>query len=153
MKIACFKVGIFLSFLLMSISAWSQTKSITGTVISGEDNKPLSKVSVQVKGKTGGTVTNENGEFKISVSDQDVLVFSFSGYTPDEVRVGTSLHIDVTLKSSNELMGEVVVVGYGTQKRKEFAGASTTVNPLATKFTPSSNVGTALQGTVPGLLV
>ncbi len=153
MKFACFKVGIFLSFFLYAITAWSQTRVVSGRVISSEDNKPLTGVSVLLKGKNSGTQTDANGNFSIAVTNDDVLVFSYTGYSPSEVVVGSSPSVNVTLNPAGDRLGEVVVVGYGTQKRKEFAGSATTVNPLATRFTPSSNVGTALQGSVPGLLV
>jgi TonB-linked SusC/RagA family outer membrane protein len=153
MKSACFKMGMFLSFFLFSLATWSQTRTLTGTVTSGDDNKPLAGASVILKGKSSGTTTDANGSFTIVAASQDVLIFSYSGYSSVEISVGDSPTITATLNPINDKMNEVVVVGYGTQKRKEFTGASTTVNPLSTKFTPSSNVGTALQGAVPGLLV
>lgn len=153
MKLTCFGVGIFLSLLLSSFAAWSQTQKISGKVISGDDHKPLAGVSVSLREKNTGTTTNASGEFVINASPADILIFSFTGYSPVEWKVGLSPKIEVTLNPTSDKMNEVVVVGYGTQKRSEFTGASTVVNPLATKFTPSSNVGTALQGSVPGLLV
>jgi TonB-linked SusC/RagA family outer membrane protein len=152
MKCACFKLGMFLSFFLFSIVAWSQTR-ISGKVISGDDNKALVGVNVTLRGKTIGTVTDANGVFSLVANPEDVIVFSHAGYSEVEVLVGSSVTVNATLTPTNDKMNEVVVIGYGTQKRKEFTGASTTVNQLNTKFTPSSNVGTALQGAVPGLLV
>ena len=152
MKSACLQLGLFLSLLFIAPGTWAQTR-VTGRVTSGDDNKPLVGVSVSIKGTTAGTVTNSSGAFTINANPEDILVFSHSGYTPVEMPAGSSQNLDITLNPTNDKMNEVVVVGYGTQKRKEFTGAVTSVNQLATKFTPSSNVGTALQGAVPGLLV
>lgn len=153
MKSACLKVGIFLSFFLFALAAWSQTKTVSGKVISAEDNQPLPGVTVIVKGKSAGTQTNVNGEFSIQATSDDVLLFSYSGYAQQEVRVGDANSISVTLKTSTSKMDEVVVVGYGTQRRKEVTGAVSSVNPKAFEHSPTSNISTALQGTLPGLRV
>lgn len=153
MKSACLRIFFLLLCFLMAVTSRSQTRRLTGMVTSGDDNKPLPGVSVSVKGKTSGTTTAAGGEFTLDVNLQDVLLFSYTGYASEERTVGSSQNMTVTLNAITGKMDEVVVIGYGTQRRKEFAGASTTVNPLATKFTPSSNVGTALQGAVPGVLV
>jgi TonB-linked SusC/RagA family outer membrane protein len=153
MKLACLKLGILITFFLFSFPAWSQIKPVSGRVVSADDNKPLSGVSVVLRGKPSGTQTTADGTFSIDAAPGDVIVFSYVGYTPQEITVGNSTTYNVQLNSNGDKMGEVVVVGYGTQRKKEFAGAATSVNPLTTKFTPSSNVGTALQGAVPGLLV
>jgi len=153
MKSACLKVGTFLSFFLFALAAWSQTRTVSGKVISAEDNQPLPNVTVIVKGKTTGTQTNVNGEFRVEASSDDVLLFSYSGYAPQEIRVGNADNISVTLKASTSKMDEVVVVGYGTQRRKEVTGAVSSVNPKAFEHSPTSNIATALQGTLPGLRV
>lgn len=152
-KSACLRVGLFLLLCLFVLTVWSQTKRVSGKTLSGEDGKPLAGVSVTVKGRATGTQSNANGAYSIEAAGEDVLVFTYSGYSPMELPVGSAQNFNVTLNPTADKLGEVVVVGYGTQKRKEFAGAATTVNPLTTKFNPSSNVGTALQGTVPGILV
>lgn len=153
MKSACLKVGTFLVFFLSCVAAWSQTRRVSGKITSGEDGSPLSGVSVVIKGKSGGTQTDAAGNFSLDAASGDVFLFSYSGYSPKEVAVGASQTVNVSLSAGADKLGEVVVVGYGTQRRREFAGAASTVNPLTTKFNPSSNVGTALQGTVPGVLV
>ncbi|MEJ7736852.1 MAG: SusC/RagA family TonB-linked outer membrane protein [Chitinophagaceae bacterium] len=153
MKSACKKIGLFLVCLFLTALTWAQTKRISGKVLSEEDNKPLVGVSVSVKGKSAGTQTDASGEFSIDATNGNILVVTYTGYIPQEVKVDNSTNLSLTMKADASKLGEVVVVGYGTQRRKEFAGSSTTVNPLTTKFTPSSNVGTALQGTVPGLTV
>lgn len=154
MKSACTRVGLFLTCLFFTaLTAWAQTKRISGKIVAEDDNEPLVGVSVIVKGKSAGTQTNANGEFSIDATQNDVLMISSIGFIPQEIRVGSNTSLSLAMKTYASKLGEVVVVGYGTQRRKEFVGSSTTVNPLTTKFTPSSNVGTALQGTVPGLTV
>lgn len=153
MKSACFKMGMLLSFFLLSLTTWSQIKNVSGQVISEDDNRPLVGVTITIKGTNRGTITDANGNFSFAATPQNVLVFTYSGYVPLEIPIGTSATVNATLHPSNDKMNEVIVVGYGTQNRKEFTGSVTSVNSLTTKFTPSSNVGTALQGSVPGLLV
>lgn len=147
------KLGLLIASVILTAPIWAQSKKITGTVQSKEDNSPVPGVTVTLKGKTAATQTNNAGQFTIEAASGDVLVFSSVGFANQEMKVGSGSVINVLLVPSVSKMDEVVVVGYGTQKRREFTGASATVNQLATKYTPSANVGTALQGTVPGLLV
>jgi TonB-linked SusC/RagA family outer membrane protein len=153
MKLGCFKVGIFLSFFLFAVTAWSQTKKISGHVLSSEDNKPLSGVSVSVKGKSAGTTTNANGEFILDASPTDVLVFSYTGYTSKEMSVGNSESLDLVMNVDAAKLGEVVVVGYGTQNRRNITSAISKLDSKVLENTPRSNVGSALQGTVSGVQV
>ncbi len=147
------KVVLLFTCFLLTASAWSQIKKISGKIISEEDNKPLMGVSISVKGKSAGTQTNAAGEFSIDASDGNVLVFSYTGYTPQEVKVGTSSTIDISLKQGAAKMDEVVVVGYGKQSRRTLSGSVSSLDAQVLKSSPSSNVGTALQGTIPGLRV
>jgi len=142
---------VFCCFLFATVSA--QTKKISGKVTSDEDNKPLTGVNITIKGKTGGTQTNTNGEFSIDASKGDVLIFSFTGFITQESTVGTASSISFSMKTGATKLDEVVVIGYGTQKRKELTGAVSTVNPATFAHSPSTNVATVLQGTVPGLRV
>jgi len=153
MKSACLRVGLFLPLFLFALVGWSQTKKISGKILSGEDNQPLAGVSVTVKGKTAGTQTDAAGAFSIDASQGDVLVFSYAGYASQEEKVGSSSTVNLSLKQGTAKMDEVVVVGYGTQTRKTLTGAVSTVNPTSYEHSPSTNVATALQGTLPGLRV
>jgi TonB-linked SusC/RagA family outer membrane protein len=147
------KIGLLVIFLMSIATAWSQTKKITGHVFSKEDNSPLTGVSIVKKGVSTGTLTNNQGQFTIQVAVGDVLVFSNVGFVTQELIIRNENDLKIFLSTASSVLDEVVVIGYGTQKRAAFAGAATTLNPLVTKFSPSSNLGTALQGTVPGLLV
>lgn len=140
------------AFLLLSV-VQAQSKKITGKVTSDEDSKPLAGVTVSIKGKTAGTQTDANGTYSIDASAGESLIFSFVGYGTQTIKLGNAATYDVSLKAVASQMDEVVVVGYGTQSRKTFTGASSSVKAQAFEHSPSSNVATALQGTVPGLLV
>lgn len=147
------KLLLLLAMLCSGYFTDAQIQRVVGTV-TGEGQKPLEGAAVQIVGKPAtGTLTDDFGKYAINAEKGDVLNFSFTGYESQRVTVGENPTINISLVLSDNAMDEIVVVGYGTQRRKEFAGASTTVNPLATKFTPSANVGTALQGSVPGVMV
>lgn len=132
------------------VTAVAQTSKATGTVID-ENGEPMIGVSVVVKGAPGGVTTDLDGKFTISAKAGSTLVFSFVGYAPKEVKYnGTPLSIK--LQPSSELLNDVVVVGYGTQKREHLTGAVSTVDVAKTlEGRQIADVGRGLQGTTPGL--
>lgn len=152
MKSTCMKVGLLVVLFLYTMTSWSQTRMISGKVISAEDAKPLVGVSVSLKGKTV-TQTGPNGTFSIDATVADVLIFTMTGFLPREFRVGNSSNIEISLDPKISELDAVIVTGYGTQKRKEITGAVITVNPKTFEHSPTSNVATVLQGNVPGLRV
>ncbi len=152
-KLICLRSCLLVILVAFMANSSIAQKKITGKVTAQEDGRPLSDVSVQVKGKNIATKTSDLGTFTIMADDKDVLVFTSVGFITKETASMGKSPMEISLVGYSQNMSEVIVVGYGTQKKKEFSGAATTLNPLATKFTPSSNVGTALQGSVPGLLV
>lgn len=152
MKSKCLRLCLLALFSLIVSLTFAQPKRVTGKVLS-DDSRPLSGVSVVIKGKPGGTQTNTNGEYSIEASVGDILVFSYSGFSTREMKVGSSPVIDLSLETKVSELDAVVVTGYGTQKRKEVTGAVTTVNPKVFEHSPSSNVATVLQGNTPGLRV
>jgi len=153
MKLSFKKFVLMFFILFFSTLVFGQTKTVTGKISSQEDGKPLQGVSVVIKGTVTGTQTNVNGEFSIEAAQKDVLVFSYAGFIEQEINVGTQSSLSLSLKSDASNLGEVVVVGYGTQKRKEVTGAVSSVNAKAFEHTPTTNVATVLQGNVPGLRV
>lgn len=153
MKSAYLKVGLLLVFFLFSPALWSQVQKISGKVLSEEDGNPLPGVSVIIKGKGGGTQTNANGEFQIDALKGDVLVFSFTGFLPQEITVGDATSLELVMKTDVGKLGEVVVIGYGTQSRRKLTGSVATVDKKILQSVPRTNLGTALQGTAPGLRV
>lgn len=131
----------------------AQSVRITGKVYD-ETNHGLPGASVQIKGKTVGTSTDMNGDYEISVnSGEDVLVFSFIGYKPQEVVVGNQIRIDVRLEADIANLREVVVVGYGTQTRDKLTTSISKVDTKVLENTPFTNAASALQGAVAGLRV
>jgi TonB-dependent starch-binding outer membrane protein SusC len=139
-------------FLLASFAITAQ-KRITGKVTDNTGN-PIQRASVVVKGTNTGTLTNENGNFSITVpNDAKVLVFSSIDMAPQEVAIGDQTTINASLKQTQNVLGEVVVVGYGTQKRTEVTGAISTVSSKVISELPVASVQQALQGRVPGLQV
>ncbi|UOE52636.1 TonB-dependent receptor [Mucilaginibacter sp. SMC90] len=128
--------------------------NITGKVIDEKSGEPLPGVTVKIKGTSNGTVTNTNGIYTISVPNAEtVLVFSFLGFDQQEKIVGSSKIINIALKASQSNLNEVVVVGYGTQKRQYVTGAVSSANLNSFRDAPNTNIAQNLQGTVPGLNV
>ncbi|MDQ0638743.1 TonB-linked SusC/RagA family outer membrane protein [Pedobacter sp. W3I1] len=128
--------------------------SITGKVTDEKTKSPIPGVSVKVKNGTTTAVTDENGVYKINVAnEQTVLLFSYIGYDVQEVAVGNLKNINVILKSSQANLDEVVVVGYGTQKKADVTGSVVRANLDDFRNAPTTNVANLLQGTVPGLNV
>ena len=140
---------------LTTTTAYSQptnSKVVSGTV-NDENGAGLAGVSVLVKNSTTGTKTDESGKFSISVAPSDVLVFSFLNYQTQEMTVGdrNSFNISLALDTKAKNLGEVVVVGYGTQRKVDLTGsvASVTRKEFVTK--PFTSPDQILGGRVPGV--
>ncbi len=138
---------------LVAISAAEkQDRTITGTVTNSK-GEALTGVSIQVKGGTLGTTTDANGQFSINVPERAVLVVSAVGYLSKEVVVGTANNINVILEVVETKMDEVVVVGYGTQKRRDVTGSVVSIKPSDLENMPNNNIVQSLQGKLPGVSV
>lgn len=124
---------------------------ITGQVVAASDNAPLPGVTVALKGQSSGTVTDVDGRFSIAAAPSDVLVFSFIGMETREITVGSASTINVRLEESMESLQEVVVVGYGEQKKTNLTGAVASVDTKVLESRPIADVGRGLQGSTPGL--
>lgn len=133
--------------------AYAQERSVTGTVVSSE-NVPVVGASVLIKGTQTGTQTDNNGKFAIQAAKGQVLVISFVGFQSKQVTVGESNTINIILSAIDQSMEDIVVVGYGTQKRGDVTGAVTTVD-VKKMLTgrPIADVGRGLQGAAAGLSV
>ncbi|MFS8615624.1 MAG: TonB-dependent receptor [Solitalea sp.] len=128
-----------------------QIRTVKGKVVDPE-GKPMMGVSVVEKGTTNGTSTDTEGNFSLSVSTQrPVLVFTFIGYLSQEVEVGEQAAIQVTLEEDLQQLEEVVVVGYGTQRREAVTGSVVSISGEDMRGVPSSNISQALQGRLPGV--
>lgn len=137
--------------LFLAHSHVAAQSTVSGTVLNASDQTPMPGVTVAVKGKTQGTVTDRDGRFTITADPDDVLVFSFVGMETQEVQVGTSREITISLNESIASLQEIVVVGYGTQKKSNVTGAVSSVDTKVLDSRPIADAGRGLQGTTPGL--
>ncbi|MCY1720778.1 TonB-dependent receptor [Prolixibacteraceae bacterium Z1-6] len=121
------KVVLFLVALLSYSMSYAQVKTITGKITDADNGEPLPGVTIVVKGTTQGTITNFDGDYTIDVEEGQSLVFSFIGYTPQELVVGTTSILNLQLAQSMENLEEVVVIGYGQVKKEDATGSVTAV--------------------------
>ena len=145
------RLTAFALFFLLCGAIHSQNITINGIVTDGA--MPLPGASVLVKGTTNGTVTDFDGNYEISAKTNDVLVFSYLGYITNEVSVKSRTSINIVLEENLSQLDEVVVVGYGTQKKKEVTGAVVQVKSDIISRAPVSDIGESLQGVVAGVNV
>ncbi|GEP97081.1 SusC/RagA family TonB-linked outer membrane protein [Chitinophaga cymbidii] len=144
---------LLLCFTVSATAAVYQEKRVTGKV-TDETGAGLPGVTILVKGTTQGTVTDANGEYSIPVSDTStVLVFRFIGYNNQEITVGARTRVNTVLTSNAKGLNELVVVGYGTQKKVNLTGAITTVNAADLNNIAPSNLSNTLAGRAPGVNV
>ncbi len=124
-------------------------------IVTDESGEPLPGVNIVVKGTIPrGVVTDVNGKYTIDVSGKDaVLSFSFIGYVPQEIVVGDRLKLDVALAEDNKEIEEVVVIGYGTVRKRDLTGAVSSIKASDLNVTAAASVGHALQGKAAGLSV
>lgn len=128
-------------------------RNVSGTV-TDESGSGLPGVSVVLKGTQRGTTTNAEGRFQIEVpTNNTVLVFSFVGYKTQEVTVGNQSVLNVSLKPENQSLNEVVVVGYGTQERKNLTGSISSIKSETISEVPVATIEQALQGNAAGVMV
>ncbi|MFI2743292.1 SusC/RagA family TonB-linked outer membrane protein [Zhouia sp. PK063] len=147
------KVKNYLLILLSMISCFAMAQSsqqISGTVTDGSDI-PLAGVNILVKGTTNGTQTDFDGNFTINAKTGDVLVFSFIGMKSQEVTISTTTTINVKLEENTAQLDEVVVVGYGTQKKIDVTGAISSVKSDEILKQPAVNATQSIQGKLSGV--
>lgn len=137
--------------LLLSIQIFAQDRTISGKVTSSEDGLGIPGASVAIKGTTRGTATDVDGNYKITVSGSAVLTITSVGYLSQDVTIGTRAQIDVTLAADTKSLKEVVVVGYGTQKKSQMTGAISSVGAKQIQELPITNARQALQGRAAGV--
>jgi TonB-linked SusC/RagA family outer membrane protein len=153
MRKTCQFLLLNLGLLLLTFSVFAQGKTITGVVSSEEEGTPLVGVTVTLKGTTEATQTNDQGRFSIIAQTGKSLLFSHVGYTTQEVVIRDQINISVTLLASKtNSLEDVVVVGYGTQRKAKLTGAVTSVDINKTfSGKPLTDPARALEGVVPGL--
>ena len=147
------KALLTLSLSVLCLTAFAQSHTVSGVVID-DLGEPMIGVNVVVKGTTNGCMTDIDGNYSIpDVKPTDVLVFSFIGMSSQEVKAGAQTTINVTMAEDSQMLEDVVVVGYGTMKKKDLTGAVTTVNSETLAAVPVANAAEALQGKMAGVQV
>ncbi|WP_245576487.1 SusC/RagA family TonB-linked outer membrane protein [Flexithrix dorotheae] len=129
----------------------NQDVVVSGTITSGEDGQPLPGVSVVVKGTTSGTVTDIDGKYKITAPSNASITYSYIGFVTQEIEIGNQSTIDVTLAVDLETLEEVVVVGYGTQEKRNVTAAIASLDAEQIKSIPAGSSVQAMQGQVAGV--
>jgi TonB-linked SusC/RagA family outer membrane protein len=141
-------ICLFLS--IFTLTSFGQ-QTVTGKITSSEDSQGVPGVSVVVKGTNKGTTSDANGTYKIAVDGKAKLSFSAIGFISQEVEVGSKSTINITLNTDIQSLNEVVVVGYGTQKKSQLTGAISSINAKQLTEMPVTNVGQAMQGRIAGV--
>jgi TonB-linked SusC/RagA family outer membrane protein len=142
-----------LLFIFCSLAISAQGQQIKGVVTSSEDGQPLPGVSISVKGTTTGVLTDINGAYNLNVPVNSTLVFSFVGMKTQEILVTTNLTINVVMSPDVNVMDEIVVVGYGTQRKSLVTGAIAKVDGEELKKAADMRVTQALQGKTAGVVI
>jgi outer membrane receptor protein involved in Fe transport len=145
--------------LLQSFSVYAQTtpaaamRPVSGRVTGATDNDGLPGVSVVVKGTARGISTDINGNYTLEAAPTETLVFSYIGFTSQEILVGDRTTINVSLRQGTRGLDEVVIVGYGEQRRGDLTSAQTTVTAEAIERTVNTTIEQAIQGRAAGVYV
>ena len=140
--------------LFIGTAAYSQTtQTIKGVITSSSDQMPLPGATVLIKGTNNGATTNFEGEFSINATENDVLVVSYIGYLPKEVQVGAQTSFEISLDEDVEQLEEIVVVGYGEQKKKLVTGATAQVKGDDIANRTTTGVLDGLQGQTAGVTI
>jgi len=145
-------LGCFLVFMV-PYTTTAQSKTITGTILSASDNQPLAGATVQSKGTSLATSTDASGRFKLTVQDNTVLVVSFIGYQTQEIAVGNQTSFIIRLIASASGLSDVVVIGYGTQKRVNLTGAVSSIKAEDLTKRPSYSVSSLIEGRASGVQI
>lgn len=146
------KNSLLILFLFVMGSVLAQTKEVTGTVLD-DSGMPLPGANVLIKGTTAGTQTDFDGNFAIEAAPEDVLVISYVGFKTLEVQVGDKQDLQINLTSDAAALEEVVVVGYGTQKKSVTTGAISSIKAESLEAVPNGRIEQALQGRASGVTI
>jgi TonB-linked SusC/RagA family outer membrane protein len=152
LRSAIMLIAIFYLFGVDRLSA-QDGRAVRITVLDSVSRTSLPGVNIAVKGTTRGGATDVDGKYTITASGNEVLVMSFIGYEKQEIAVGTKSQIDVLMQPSMTVLDELVVIGYGTQKRSELTGAVTSIKADEIQKVASNSFTSALQGKIPGVFI
>jgi TonB-linked SusC/RagA family outer membrane protein len=151
-KVVAF-ICLNLSLVLISLSGYAQSKLVTGKITGSDNGLPLPGVTVKIKGSTQATGSKPDGTYSITAGSNETLVFSFVGFLNQEVVINGRSVINVSLSPDNKTLTEVVVVGYGTTKRKDLTGSVSSVTAEQIAKVPVTALDQALQGRSSGVQV
>lgn len=146
------RVLLFVFATFISMISFAQTKTVTGKVVNQQTNEPMQGVTVNVKGTDRNTATGADGSFSISVpTNQAVLVFSYVGFASLEISAARSGPFTIAMAPGANKLDEIVVIGFGTTKRRDLTGSIVSVKPEEITARPGPNPMESLQGRVAGL--
>jgi TonB-linked SusC/RagA family outer membrane protein len=148
----CWSLVLVLLFVQMIVpySANAQSSTVKGKV-NNDKGEPISGASVSVKGSTRGTSTDENGNYSIEAKKRETLIISSVGFATKEIRVGDESTINIDLLTANSELEQVIVVGYGTQRKEAITGSVASINGDKMREIPAPNISQALQGRLAGV--
>lgn len=142
-----------LFFLLLSVCMYAQDIVVSGNITSAEDGIPLPGVNVIVLESSRGVSSDFDGNYSISVDQGEVLEFSYIGFVTQTITIGTQTTINVSMETDTQSLDEVVVIGYGTQKRADLTSAITTIDAAQLEKSPVAQVVQGFQGKVAGVQI
>ena len=143
---------LFVLCMLLSVSAFAQQRVLTGRV-TDKQGEPIPGVSIIIKGTSTGTATDFEGNFSLNVENGNVLEFSFVGYKPQAVTITDQKTLHVVMQEDVEQLDEVVVIGYGTQNKREVTGSVSKIGGDEVLKIPTSSFDATLQGRASGVQV
>ena len=148
------RISVLAAICLLIINvAFAQNITIKGKVIDGGDKTTLPGVTILIKGTQNGTQTDANGNYSISAPANGTLVFTYVGYTTQEIAISNKTTININFKSASSDLQQVVVIGYGTQRKRDLTGSIASVKGSEIEKLAVTNPIAALQGKVPGLTI
>lgn len=153
MQKLCSKGCLLILAILLALPGFSQLKTITGLVRDETTGSALAGATITIKGKTTTTVASSQGTFSITASEGDILLVSFTGYTAAEVTIAKATNLVIPLANTSSSLDDVVIIGYGTQKKSKITGSVSKLDPRVLETGVRSNPASALAGTIPGLRV
>ena len=142
-----------LIIMFLSVVPLMAQITVEGTVYSKDSKETLPGVTVVVKGTTHGTVTNLDGKYSISVKPSDILEFSYVGYKKTDVPVNGQTKLNISLEVESKQLNQVVVVGYGVQKKSDVTGSLVSLSGKEMQETHQQNIASILQGRAAGVTV
>lgn len=147
------RLMVLLMVLLSSLTAFSQAKTVKGSITDATSGDPLFGVTIFLKGTDAGTISDLSGNFSLDAAASQTLVISYIGYETQEILVGDRTEINVVLAESANTLNEVVVVGYGTQRKRDVTGAIATIKEETLQEVPAPNMLNQLKGRAAGVTI